>query len=436
MTDKDNIISPKGILAISLPAIIAVGLEPAAELIDTAILGQVSGDLVAAMAVTSAFLGSFAWIFNFLSHGATAQVAHLVGAGRIKEVLSPVRASITIALGLGLCVGVFLSFFSEILLTQVMGASPKLVKLAQPYWQIRVWGYPFTLMSIALIGVLRGLLKTRQTLWIVATLTLCNGVGTWCAVHIFSLGLGGAAAATVLSFVFADLLALIFVWYELGKLSVGAVPKPRWRDVIRFGKEGMPILGRTTCLMLAFFLVIREATQIGMATLASHQIALQLWLLASFVIDGFAVTGSSLGGRLYGAGRTNEHARLIKSLSWFALVIGSIFTLFYLGAERALISLFTQDQIIHREIQSIWLLIAGAQMLSAFVYIYDGVAIGAKKYAFLCKRIWEGFFVFFLPLLYLVGPKQGLLGLWLALLGLNLYRFLSNAYLCWQLMRP
>jgi hypothetical protein len=37
---------------------------------------------------------------------------------------------------------------------------------------------------------------------------------------------------------------------------------------------------------------------LGTASLAAHQVVAQLWLLTSYLVDGFAVAGTVLGSRL------------------------------------------------------------------------------------------------------------------------------------------
>ena len=47
-----------------------------------------------------------------------------------------------------------------------------------------------------------------------------------------------------------------------------------------------------------FFIALAVASRMGTAALAAHQIVAQLWLLTSYVTDGFAVAGTVLGSRL------------------------------------------------------------------------------------------------------------------------------------------
>ena len=51
-------------------------------------------------------------------------------------------------------------------------------------------------------------------------------------------------------------------------------------------------------MQATFFIALAVASRLGTAALAAHQIVAQLWLLTSYVTDGFAVAGTVLGSRL------------------------------------------------------------------------------------------------------------------------------------------
>ena len=51
-------------------------------------------------------------------------------------------------------------------------------------------------------------------------------------------------------------------------------------------------------MQATFFLALSVAGRLGTASLAAHQVVAQLWLLTSYIVDGFAVAGTVLGSRL------------------------------------------------------------------------------------------------------------------------------------------
>lgn len=420
-------ISYKSIITITFPAIISVALEPMAELIDTAFLGHVNTIWVGSLAATNACLGSFAWLFNFLSYGVTAQIAQSLGAGKRNALGAHIRTALLMALVIGVGVGALLLLFGQELLGSVMGASGKLLMESQVYYSIRVIGYPLTILSISLIGILRGLQKIPLTMSIVLLTTLVNAIGTYLAVFHYNWGIEGTAWATVLSFLAGDCVALCWIWSNRKELGLDRGWKVDKKDVIDLGSDGLNLACRTGALTLSFFILTAFATRLGTTVVAAYQVALQAWLLASYCIDGLAITATSLGGQLLGKKDLESHHLLGRRLVHLGLVVGTGFFLFYWLGETWVQSLFTNRPEIMTLLGTIWFWLAASQPINAVAYVYDGILFGAKDFVFLRRRMVEGFLFVFLPLVlwgFLV--TESLLGLWLAMIGLNSYRLVSG----------
>ena len=423
--------SYKAIIAFTLPAIFSVALEPMAEFIDTAVLGHVNTVWVGSLAATNACLGSFAWIFNFLSYGVTAQIAQSLGAGK-KDILGAhIFTALLMALVIGLGVGLPLFFFGQQLLSTVMGASGELLVESQAYYSIRVIGYPLTILSISLIGILRGLQRISLTMGIVFLTTCVNAVGTYLAVFYYGWGIEGAAWATVLSFFLGDCVALRWLWSHRKDLGLGKEWKVYWKDVTSLGSDGINLAGRTGVLTLSFFILTALATRLGTVELAAYQVALQIWLLAAYCMDGLAITATSFGAHLLGKGDRRAHRLLSNRLIYLAIGFGGTFFLFYYFARDYLQGLFTNRLEIMLLLDTIWFYLAASQLINSVAYVYDGILFGARDFVFLRKRMMEAFLFVFLPLVFWGFMKmESLLGLWLALIGLNTYRMFSGWWGC------
>lgn len=428
---KEEKVSYKAIIALTLPAIFSVGLEPMAEMIDTAVLGHVNTTWVGSLAATNACLGSFAWLFNFLSYGVTAQIAQSLGAGKRNALGAHILTALLMALVIGMGMGTLLILFGQQLLGTIMGASGELLVESQMYYSIRVIGYPLTILSISLIGILRGLQKIPLTMGIVLLTTLINAVGTYLAVFHYDWGIEGAAWATVLSFLAGDCVALGWLWRYRRDFGLGKGWKVDWNDVMDLGSDGLNLAGRTGTLTLSFFIMTAFATRLGTTVVAAYQVALQAWLLAAYCIDGLAITATSLGGQLLGRGDCRAHRLLVRRLVHLGLGVGSGFFLFYWFAETWVQGLFTNRPEIMVLLGTVWFWLAASQPINAVAYVYDGILFGAKDFVFLRKRMMEGFLFVFLPLVFWGFLKtESLLGLWMALIGLNGYRMLSGWWGC------
>ncbi len=427
-------ISYKAILKFTLPAIVSVGLEPMAEMIDTAFLGHVNTTWVGSLAATNACLGSFAWIFNFLSYGVTAQIAQSLGAGNKNALGAHIRTALLMALVIGLGMGAFLFLFGQQLLGTIMGARGDLLLESQAYYSIRVISYPLTILSISLIGILRGLQKIPLTMGIVLLTTFVNALGTYLAVFHYDWGIEGAAWATVLSFMAGDCAALAWLWKHRGDVGLGEGWKMDWNDVFNLGSDGLNLAGRTGILTLSFFITTAFATRLGTTVVAAYQVALQVWLLAAYCMDGLAITATSLGGQLLGKGDHKTHRLLTQRLVNLGFGSGCMIFFLYWFAGTWVQGLFTNRSEIMALLGTIWFWLAVSQPINAVAYVYDGILFGAKDFVFLRKRMMEGFLFIFLPLVsYGFWKTESLLGLWFALIGLNIYRTFSGWWGCRRL---
>ena len=69
------------ILTLALPALGALAAEPLYLLADTAMVGHLGTQELAALAIAGTLIAGAFTLFNFLTYGTTAQVARLQGAG-------------------------------------------------------------------------------------------------------------------------------------------------------------------------------------------------------------------------------------------------------------------------------------------------------------------------------------------------------------------
>lgn len=419
----------KSALKSSIPATAALAMEPMAELVDSMILGQINSSYLSSLLLTNSFLASLTLIFNFLSYGSTARLAFYSGTKDRQGLANEIWASVLIAFGVGLLVSTLLLFFRVTLLEGLMGASPAMIEACSPYWMIRVSGHSFVLLSMSLVGVLRGLLKFKASLWFVLLATLINVLGTYFSVKVFAYGLQGAAISTVASFLISD-AAIIFYLWKLGCISSESVSLARvFASLKSIGGEGLGLMLRSSCLTAAFFIMTSQISRIGSAELAAHQVALQIWLFSSYFIDGIAVTATSFGAKLLGEKQFASYKFLGNALLIVASTIGTVFAVVYGFGQNLIISLFTNDLTVVEHLGEIWLYLILSQPLHSALYVYDGLIFGTREFAYLGRRMLEGFCFCFLPLVALNQvTSSSLLGVWFAIFGLNIYRLISGVY--------
>ena len=421
-------ISYRKLFLTSIPAIAALGLEPIAEMIDTALLGQFNSLWVAAAAATNTFIGSFTWVFNFLSYSVTSQIGQNIGSKNEGALLGLIKLSIMLSLGIGLSVTLILMLGKNFFLEHILGANLQLRDATEVYWNIRILGFSLSLLSLALMGILRGLQQFNLCLLIILIITGTNAVGSYLCLYHFSLGMRGVAWSTVLGFAMGNIVSLywltcrqkFFRWSLKGNIPIGLVKN--------FSKDSLNLFGRSACLTTSIFLMSAMATRLGSLSLAAHQITMQLWLFTSFFTDGLAVTAASLGSKLIGEANMDLHRLLSKRLLLGGFICGVLFSLIYGIGKNLIMPIFSQDPELKIILDEIWYILVLMQPINGLVYVYDGILFGTRDYAFLRKRMLEGLFMVFLPSLIAVSLLiNKLFGIWLCLSLLAGYRLVTSA---------
>ena len=419
-------LSYRELLVFSLPSILATLLEPLASLVDTAFVGRLHTDWLAALAVASIILNSFSWIFNFLIHATIQGVSAANVEGHTELLQERVRISLYTALGVGV-VCTFLVWVSRFFWYAMAGASGDLVGLVDSYFQCRLLGQPFFILYTTLLSVLRGLGRIYTSFFLVALTTGANILLTYILLYGQKMGLVGAAFGTVLANILGLCVCLIIVIREpllsgvFGKLSV---TKHHW---FVFGKNGIDLFFRKLALTLVFFLSTRLSALLGVKSLAAHQVVLQIYLFSSYFIDGLATSANILGANLFAAKKMSDLRIIFKRILHLGILCGFLCTVVYFFWGEAFVRLFTQDGAVISLCLGVLPVIYLTQTISSLSFTYDGIMFGLGEFAYLRKHIVLGLIFFFLPLALSIFYFESLWCIWSGIVALNVYRWLALA---------
>ena len=163
-------------------------------LADTAMVGHLGTEELAALAIAATLLAGTFTLFNFLTYGTTAQVARHgagdeLGAGRLAQ-------SLWLSAGIGVALTALLAALAEPLV-ELMGGDGRVGELAVDYLRIGSLGLPFALICAQ--GFLRGVSDLRAPLVIVVVANAANVVLNVVFIYELDWGLNGSAAATVVA---------------------------------------------------------------------------------------------------------------------------------------------------------------------------------------------------------------------------------------------
>jgi Na+-driven multidrug efflux pump len=192
--------------------------------------------------------------------------------------------------------------------------------------------------------------------------------------------------------------------------------RPPAHEFVVLLRDGAALVIRTVALGSALVIATAIAAQVGSATLAGHQIALQVWLLLALTLDALAVPAQVYVGGALGRGDIEEAAHIGARCLRLGLIVSVAVGLLTIALSPALPYVFTTDGAV-RHVALLGLIICGAlQPFAALAFVYDGLLLGAGDYATLRRAMLLALLAFApLAIVTLVDHRLGIVGIWLAL---------------------
>lgn len=403
------------ILRLAVPAFGALIAEPLFLLADSAIVGHLGVDQLAGVGLASTILHTAVGLMVFLAYSTTPAVARAIGDGKLGKALAAGRDGVWLALLLGVALAVLGFIFAEPLVG-FMGASGDVREFAVDYLRWSMPGLAAMLLVFAGTGVLRGLQDTRTPLVVATAGFALNIALNWFLVYGLNLSVAGSAIGTSIAQWAMAAVYLVFVGRNARRRNVSL--RPDWHGIRAMTKVGSWLMLRTLSLRVAILATVVVVTAQGAVNLAAHQLAMTIFSFLAFALDALAIAAQALIGKELGARNAQRARELTGTMVRWGLGFGVI-----TGVLLALVApfagyLFTSDVGVQSALTfALWVLAAG-QPLAGYVFVLDGVLIGAGDARYLAIAGVVNLAVY-LPLLvavHLTKPDgaAGLVWLWLA----------------------
>jgi len=403
------------ILALAVPAFGALVAEPLFLLVDSAIVGSLGTTSLAGLGIAGALLATMVNIFVFLAYGTTAAVARRVGAGDLRTALARGIDGLWLAGGLGVAAALVTGLAAP-LLVGAFHADPAVASQAVRYLRWSAAGVPAMLVVLASTGVLRGLQDTRTPLVVAATGAAVNAVLNLVLVRGLGLGIAGSGLGTAVTQVGMGLATTAVV--VRGAVRHGVPLRPHPAGIRAGGRAGVPLLVRTAALRATLLLTAWAATRLGSAPLAAHQVVANLWSLLALALDALAIAAQALTGRFLGAADVAGTRRATSRMVRWGVGGGVVLGLVLLAVRGLLGPLFSPDAPVRAALAAALVVAALMQPLAGYVFVLDGVLIGAGDGRYLAVAAVVQLLLY-LPLIALVAARAphgpaGLVWLWVA----------------------
>ena len=359
MRSKRDDISHVEILKASLSASVQNAAGPIGLALQHVILGKrKSSAALAAFGVCVSISNLGTTVFQFLVDGSTSQVGSLVAKhldendeGKKKALLGKhCKKSLVVSVLAGATAGALLLISGNSLFS-TLGETDRM-DIGRGYYAWRCLSMPFKTSSNAAVGIIGGyghvhVVSVMNS--VVAVLQVLDGLRRVKRVVVVrgkrrERGVGRARLAYFVVVMFHAVLGWAIVYFSRPK-KIGLERTMRRRRIEmrrrreafeeeeeeeeeskKYFVDALNMFGRSILLQLSFFIAMIVASRkLPVAGLAAHHLTAQLWLVCSYIVDGFATIGTIYGSRLYSIKSIKKLRSLTVRLLSYGVSLGFSF---------------------------------------------------------------------------------------------------------------
>ena len=299
----------RALMKLAGPLIVTQLAQIAILTTDVVMLGRLGKEALAGAAIGNTVF-YFVWLIGLGPTSAISPlIAHILGARPSDRagVRAVIRMGFWAILVLWLPLGTVLLFAKDILL--LLGQQPSLAASAGLFVLPLCIGLPFSLGFQAMRNYVTALGRPDESLWVMAVTFAFNIVGDYALIFghfgFPALGLIGSGISTACSFTFSCVVMIVVVLAtpSLAKYRMfHRFSRPNWRTFAEVFRLGMPI-GMT---MIFEAMLFNAATLLmgtfGAASVAAHQVAINVPSITFMVPLGIAMAATVRVGLAAGAG--------------------------------------------------------------------------------------------------------------------------------------
>ena len=405
---------------IAIPALISGIAEPILSITDTIIVGNMTENAtisLGAVGIVGSFISMLIWVFGQTRSVIASIIAQALGQKNLEEVEDLPAQGILIIILSSFLIILFTYINSESLF-KFYNASGKLLDFCVDYFNIRVWGLPFTLLTIGVFGIFRGLQNTYYPMIIAIVGTMLNIILDIILVYgvqglINPMFIQGAAYASLIAQISMAILAVILLYRKTNiKLNIKFPFNTKIKSFMQmFGN----LVIRTASLNVTLYFCNAFATKYGDEFIAAYTIAINLWFLAAFIIDGYSSAGTILSGKLYGEKSYgvlmkfgNDLTKIGVKVSVIMCIVGFVF---YYPLGR----IFNNDPVVLEEFYNVFWIVLTIIPVCSIAFIFDGIYKGLGWMKDLRNILLFSTFMVFVPFVILFDYYEfGLHGIFYA----------------------
>lgn len=292
---------------------------------DIAVAGHFAGSgSLAAVGSTGSLTNLIVNLFIGLSVGANVLVARFYGAGQDGELKEMVQTAVATAF-VGGCILVFVGFFISKPALSWMGTPDDVISHSVLYMRIYFVGMPFMMVYNFGSAVLRAVGDTKRPLYYLSIAGVVNVALNLLFVIVFSMGVAGVAAATVISqAISASLVVRCLVQtdsvYRLELQGIKIAPD----KLLKMVQIGIPAGMQGALFSISNVLIQSSVNSFGSIAMAGNTAGSNLEGFVYTAMNSFHQATISFCGQNYGARKYKRIGRILVICEGLVIVVGAV----------------------------------------------------------------------------------------------------------------
>lgn len=429
----------KEIYRLILPMIVENILQISAGLVTTAMVGRLMPLDISAQGICIRITDTLWCLYKGVAIGATVLVAHSYGAGNGGKSRRIIEQTFLTEIPLSLCFQGIL-FYLGMYIFSFFTREMAVLKLAQDYMRLIVFGFPFLVIMSVVSAAFQGFGNTKTPMCIALFMNGINIVLGYVLIFgIFGLpgyGLRGAALALVISQCSGALLGLYLLYSRKrglfrdipGKKSFFSLEK---RTVYEIYTMGIPAALESMFWQFSAIILSKVILSYGDASFAAYQLGIQAETITEMPAVGFGTAATTLAARAIGRRDGELGSIYFRQLQKTALGVSAVTSLLLILLPQGFMTLMTNNP----KLQAIgvtYVLIMGfIQIPQNLSRVYNGTirANGHKNAPMYIAGF--GIWVVRIPLCLLIAYvlKWNIIWIWLVIAMDQASRFLLSVFL-------
>lgn len=438
----------RNILSLAWPAILRLFLQSIVGVVDVIMIGQLGAAAIASVDIGNRIVFVLIGSLMSLTIGATAMVAHYVGAGNKEEANHIMWQSLMSGFLAALILAFLGSLFSEEILKLMMvlmeEADQFIINEGSVYLKIVLASMIFGLPMMVINAILQGIGDMKTPLFIMFITNIINvllnyllifGIGFFPA-----LGVTGAALGTGIGRLVGFIIGLIVLirgdidirldWKQLSW-------KFDWETIKNILKIGIPAAIEQFARQSSQIIYTALVAGLGTMTIAANAVAMNVTTLSFMPGFGFGMAATTLIGQSLGAEKKDLAEKYGNQSAYLTVILMALASIAMFIWIQPIIHLYTDEPGVIKMATSALRIFLFFQPLFGLFMVLAGALRGAgdTKWVMYFTIIGNWGVRLIFSLIFAFYFKLGLNGFWLAMgvdvivrAGLIVWRFLSGKW--------